>query len=157
MRRYWFWEINGGVGFITPMRGDLLDDSTGPQPVGGASIGFRTRTQTLLASYERSVGDAYGYSAEATSNITAAWEWRLGQSWWLESDVTWSELPGAGIDMTSWRATAGLGRALGSRTALLMQVAYLHYSGHLESSPFDSSQVGVRLSFIWNLQRAIIR
>ena len=158
MRRRWFFELRGGVGFINPTRQGLFEASTTPQPVGGGTLGFRTFSHTLMASFDRTVGDIYGYSAEATSSVDGSWTWqRPGRNWWIESSLIWQQLPNSTLDGTSWRATAGLGRTLGPRIALLTQFSYLYYSGRLDNAPFDSSQFGVRLSLIWSPQRSIVR
>ncbi len=158
MRRHWFFELHGGVGFINPTSEPVFEISTTPQPVGGGSVGFRTFEHTLIASYDRTIGDNYGYNAEATSSVEGSWTWqRPGRNWWIQSSLIWQQLPNSVFDGSSLRGSAGFGRTLSSQTALLTEFSYLRYSGRLNNISSESSQYGVRVSIVWSPQQAIIR
>lgn len=150
MGRRWFLQIQGGVGVMNPVRQTFILPR-GPQPIGGGSLGFRTFSHTFLGSYDRTVSDSYGYGAGSTSSVSAAWRWsRPGRGWSLEGSLSRQELQGSGFEnLKSWRATAGLGRALAAQLALLTQYVYLGYSGRLENTPYSFSQSALRVSLVW--------
>ena len=148
--RRWFIQLHGGVGVTNPVRQTSFIMSTTPHPAAGGSLGFKTFSQTLLASGDRTVSDSYGLGASTSSSANATWQWRrLGNPWWLESSAGWQRLEGnALINTSGWHSSAGFGRAVGAHLVVLTQYAYLHYSP-LEKSANSVSQSAVRVSLVW--------
>ncbi len=148
----WLLQARGGVGVSKPLRfytpGKL---STAAAPVAGASIGFRAFAHTFLASFDRTVSDSYGIGASTSVNANGTWRWsRPGNSWWMEAGGGWEQLQGSGVYNTSaWRTSVGLGRAVGSHTALLTQYVYLNYYGQINGLSVNAGQSAVRVSVIW--------
>ena len=167
--RRWFLQIHGGAGLMNPLRGisgqsNISGQSTGPHPVAGGSLGFRTSSHTFLGSYDRTVSDSYGVGATTSSTSSATWRWsRRGVGWWLEGSFSWQQLQGvagqgvAGQDISSWRATASWGKQLGAHVALITQYVYLNYSGRLETTLYSQSQSAMRVSVVWSSQSAVPR
>jgi hypothetical protein len=153
--RGWFLQFHGGVGFTNPVRQTVVR-STAPRPVGGASLGFRTFSNTFLGSFDRTTSDSYGLGARTTSTSSASWRWnRPGNAWWLDGSFGWQQLQGgASQEISSWRGTASWGRALGLHVAVLMQYVYLNYSGRVGNSPYNSDQNAVRVAVVWTPQPA---
>lgn len=149
--RRWILQLSGGVGVINPVRQSLHTISTKPQAAGGGSLGFKTRTQTFLGSFDRTVSDSYGAGAVSTSSVEGTWRWSIpGRHWWTESGIGWQSLQGDTIASTSgWRASAGLGQRLGRHFTVFTQYAYLSYSGLLQQSAYSVSQSAVRVSLVW--------
>lgn len=149
--RRWLLQIHGGVGVTNPVRQTAIVFSTRPNPIVGGSLGFKTFSQTLVGSYDRTVVDSYGIGASTTSSAAASWRWgRPGSAWWLESSATWQELQGNFLANTSgWQTSVGFGRSIGTHLAVLTKCAYLDYSGQLQKSPYSLSQSAVRVSLVW--------
>jgi hypothetical protein len=123
-----------------------------PHPAFGGSLSWKTTSHTFLASYNRAASDSYGIGAVTNSGSEAGWRWRRrGSAWWLESAVNWEQLYGVGQDTSGWRTTAGIGRAMSARAALLTQYVYLNYSGPFRTTAGDLSQSAVRVSIVWAL------
>jgi hypothetical protein len=160
--RRWFLQVHGGVGVMNPVRRAASFTSlpsSGPHPVAGGSLGFRTYSHTLLGSYDRTVSDSYGAGASTTSTSSASWRWsRPGNGWWMSSSFSWQQLGGlARQDMSSWRATAGWGRSLGLHAALLTEYVYLSYSGRVQNILYSRSQNALRVSLVWTPQPLVPR
>jgi hypothetical protein len=155
MGRYWFWQIHGGIGIANPLRQLSVSSSPSkPHPVVGGSLGLRTFSHTVLASYDRTASDPYGLGASTNSSSTVNWRFnRPGSRWLLDGSVSWQQLQGTASQNTSaWRATAGFGRVLSAHLVCLTQYAYLSYSGTLGSSAYNASTSAVRVSLDWTAQ-----
>ena len=157
MGRRWFLQLRAGVGVITPVRRTLAV-TTGPQPVGSGSLGYRTFSHTFLGSYDRTVSDAYGLGANTTSTATGSWRWaRPARSWWINTSASWQQLSGIGYANTSvWRFQGGFGRTLTPSIALVPEYVYLRYSEPVSTFP-PFSQSAVRLSLVWSRDPEALR
>jgi hypothetical protein len=158
LARRWILQIRGGAGVINPVgRRTLLIGgrpwmlSTSAHPAGGASLGYKTTSHTILASVEQTVSDSYGLGAATTTTAGASWNWRRpGHDWWLESGTGWQQLEGTGLGRISGlRTTLGLGRKLRPQLAILAQYAYLDYSGRVQAIAYSQGQSAVRVSLSW--------
>jgi hypothetical protein len=149
--RRWLVELRGGAAAVTPVRRLSSPGPGGALPVGGVTLGYRTFTHSFLGSWDRTARDAYGLGATASSTASGSWRWsRPGNSWWLQSSLSWQDLTGSATASTSaWMTNAGVGRTIGSHTAVLTQYVYSHYSGRLGAAAYNISQSAVRLSVIW--------
>jgi hypothetical protein len=154
----WFVQVQGGVGVMKALRDSALEQRTvRPHPVIGGSLGYKSFSHTLLSSYDRAVSDAYGLGASTSSSASGSWLWRRpGSDWSLTASGGWQKLEGtlAGT-ATGWRTTAGIGRSLGHVT-LLVEYAYLKYSGIQQQTLF-LSQSAVRVSTRWRPNPALLR
>lgn len=155
---HWTMQLHAGVGFNNPLKtyyvGTNYVSATGPRPVAGGSLGFKTGNQTLLGSFDRTVNDSYGLGTSTSSTSTAAWRWRRPQSRWsLQCSFSWQQLQGGALTNTSgWRATGTVGRAFGTHLAGLWQYTYLTYSGGLQTSAYSLNESAVRFSLVWTAQ-----
>ena len=152
LARRWLVQIHGGVGVAKYLQQQqtTLPLTTKPHPAFGGSLGFKTFSNTFLGSYDRSVSDSYGLGASNSSSSGGSWHWqRPDRTWWIESAFSWEQLQGTGQNTSGWRATAGLGRAVGTRIALVMQYTYLKYSGQFQDQANNLSQSAVRVSMVW--------
>jgi hypothetical protein len=151
MGRRWFVQLRGGAGYIEPVRATFEQDRR-PRYLAGASLGFKTRAHALLASHDRSVGDAYGLGSHRTDTTTGSWRWgRPGRTWWLYANTSrqrsygsrWAELNG-------WLAGGGLARTVSRTTVLQTEYAYLSNTGRLTGSRPQASVHAVRLVLSWS-------
>ena len=78
-RRHWFLQLHGGVGIINPVRQTSFLPDNGTAPHGWRQLRFKSFSHTLLASFDRAVGDSYGLGAAATSSATLTWSWEASR------------------------------------------------------------------------------
>ena len=156
--RRWFVQAHGGMGVMHPVR-ETGVQASGPHPVWGGSVGFRTYAHTFLGAYDRTVSDAYGVGVNATSTSSASWRWnRPRRTWWLSGSLNWQQLQGtASQAMSNWRTAAGWGRTLTTHLAALAEYAYLNYSGGLGTAFYSRSQSAVRFSIVWDPDAGLAR
>lgn len=157
--RRWFAQLQGGLGVAEPTRQSTFLRSTVAVPVAGGSLGVKTFTHTILGSFSHGASDQYGLGSSTNTTASAAWRWdRAARPWWVESVLSWQQLHGNGFsNTTGWRASTGLGRRIGTHFSVLMQYAYLEYSGDLRAVRYDGSQSAVRVSAIWYPGSALAR
>ena len=159
-------QAHGGFGVTSPIRqfpssvfggGQLT--GTLAHPAGGASIAFQGVSHFVLGSVDRIVSDSCGLGAATTSSATVSWRFRrLNSRWWSESSLGWQRLQSTTLLSTSGlRVTTALGRNLGQRVSLVVQYAYLQYSGQQIPSYGNGSngQNGVRVSLRWSPGAAV--
>lgn len=146
--RRWLLRLHGGAGLL---RGDRDSNiSSAPLPTGGASLAFKTGSHTFIGSAERTVSDAYSPGTAATNQVDGTWHWgRPGRKWWLQSAASYQQqrLPQGLGGMSGERITAGFGRMLPARLALMTEYAYLHFAAR--TAGISISQSAVRLSLQW--------
>jgi len=152
LRRRWLMQVHGGVGVTDLVRGTLISLPTEPRPVIGGSLGYKTLSHTFLGSYDRTTSDSYGLAASTNSSANATWRWRrAGRPWWLDTSLGWQQLTGNAIaNISGWRMTAGLSRAVAANAVLLTEYSYLNYSGGLQAaSRYHSAQSAIRVVVTW--------
>jgi hypothetical protein len=147
----WFMLVHGGFGVTSTVRSSTLGLGAEPQPVVGASLGYKTSSHTFLGTYDRTTAGSYGLGASTSSAATGTWHWRRpASSWWLETSGSWQQFTGNALANTSgWRATAGLNRAVGRHAFLSTQYSYQNYSGGLEGAIYHTAQSAVRVAVTW--------
>lgn len=125
------------------------------------SIGYRFGAQTLVLQFGQIPHDEYGHGGRnrATGfegNVRSAvgsWSWATPRRQWiLQSDFTLVRRPGNYSYISSWLATAGIGRQLGP-TARLMAEFVFDRHGSREFEGFDLTRKGARLQFAWRPSR----
>jgi hypothetical protein len=156
--KQWIIQLHGGVGVTEPVRQASFVSATRPLPAAGGSLVYKTTSHTFLGSFDHTVSDSYGLGASTSSTAGATWRWRRPGSFWsLESSFGWQQLQGnASANISGWRATEGITRALGPHLALFWQYTYLNYSGSVTYAP-KLSESAIRVSMIWTPQPNIPR
>jgi len=148
------WLVQGrvGGGLITYTRRAFAAPAT-PQYTAGGAIGYKLRSHTMLASYDRSIGDAYGLGAGTTSAATAGWAWKSpGSKWSLHADYGYQRTDGSHLLNTeSWRATGGLARSLTNHMFLSVQYSYFTYPPIQGSvAGLLGAESGVSMGLTWS-------
>lgn len=148
--RRWFARLRGGAGEVIPINGRYAAAHM-TSPVAGATLGFKTYTQTFMADYSRIVGDTFGIGAARSSIGNAAWTLHQpGRHWSLHAYYLYQQLSGSAFHgFNGWRASAGISRMLGLRTMLETDYSYGQYAGAFTGTNYKSDQHAVRVSFSW--------
>src|SRR5581483_4990267 len=117
MSERWFMRMYAGGTYIKTIQ-VLLGAPPQAQAVGGASLGFKTYEHTLLASYDRSGNDTFGFAVGTITNASGAWNWHHpGSSW--ETSISFGEeqIRNSGFaSISGWQGSAGISRRLSNRT-----------------------------------------
>jgi hypothetical protein len=150
LSQHWFASVSAGAGFTTYIS-SRSRGTIGSTPSGGVEIGYRARSHTLIASYGRTLGQAFGVGAADIYTTNAAWQWRQpGRTWGLSSSYMQQEMSnGIFGHVSGWRAGIGMGRQMGQHAVLDIEYMYAAYSGSSVSTPYNSTMNAVRLSVGW--------
>lgn len=146
----WFLGAEGGASYS-----DVTQQSIGTpktrQMIGGGSVGFRTLTQTLVASYNRSANDTFGFAIGTVSSASGAWNWRrIGSKWSLSASFAQQQTRNAGFtSLSGWQASGGINTSLNSHSTLSVQYVYFHDVGDYAGVYNNFSAQSVRLSLGW--------
>jgi hypothetical protein len=156
--RHWFMQAHAGAGVITNLRSNYKN-TLGTRPAFGGQLGYRVYAQTFMASYNRTLGLAYGVAASDTTTVGGGWRWwRPGHTWGLSSSALEEQMRSSVFrDTRGWRATFGITKQIGTHTVVETGYSFARYSGGalqaLDSttpgSPFKESQHAVRLTLAW--------
>lgn len=151
MNRHWFVSLQGGAGTLRIVR-TTFPTPAGPQITAAGSAGYKTFAHTFLASFGRTISDAYGLGATTTMNATGSWRWfRPGNSWGLHSSYTWQQFEGGIVNgLNTWSVNGGLDRKLSSRLVVQGQYVYLKYAGRFNGLNYDQPIQAVQLALDWN-------
>ncbi len=147
---HWFGQVAGGVG--TVQTGKTLGSTpTGASRVLGASFGYQDSSQAFVVSYNRTVGDTYGFVAGSTTGFIGTWNYRRpGTAWGLVASGGQQELKGGPVGgFTTWHSTAGLTRVLGRQFNLSVEYAYLRDAIRPKSAFDDFETHIIRLTVSW--------
>ncbi len=152
LNRRWIVQLHGGFSFIDPIRETGVTRSTAPLPSAGGGLTFKTLSHTFLGAFDHTASDSYGLGAASTSSTSASWRWRRpGNSWWLQSSVSWQQLRGnAAADTSGWQCSAGFGRVINPQLTFVADYAYLTYTGLFNRSGYSFSQSALRTSLSWS-------
>lgn len=157
MGRRWFASLQGGVGFIVPVR-TAYHLPTRPQFTGATMLGFKTRSQAFVVNASRAVGDTYGFGAYASTGITGAWQYsRPGSNWWLSANYGQTIFNSLQFSAANgWIASAGYGRTIGR--AMQMDLAYsaLAFDTYF-GQRYRFSVQAIRLTLAWSPQSGLRR
>jgi hypothetical protein len=126
MSEHWFVQGRVGAGLITYLH-QTVATPRNVQYTAGGSIGYKVRSHTLLASFDRFLADSYGLGSTSTDSAMAGWAWKVpGSLWSLSSNFGYQKLNGGLLrGNESWRVTGGIARALNQHTFMSVQYAYL--------------------------------
>jgi hypothetical protein len=155
----WTIQAHGGIGITKLLGQSYYAVQIPPSPIGGATLAFKSTSNTVVGSFDYSVADTYGVGASSNSNFNVAWQWRHPGSFWsVQTNVSWQKLEGSALSNTSgWKASTGVNRVLGPHLSTLWQYTYLEYSGGLQSTGHSLSESAVRISMIWTPQPNTLR
>lgn len=150
MSSRWFMQLTAGVGRLNYGKQTYKAPTT-VQYLYGASLGYQTYAHTLLVSYNRTLGDAYGLGSGSTSSVTGAWNWRISRrSWDVAANGGFQQLDNSTFpNSRSWQAGAGIFRYLGPHFTVSAQYTYFEYPGNLRTAGVDSVGHGVMLALTW--------
>jgi hypothetical protein len=152
LSRRWFVSLHGGAGIYSDVKTTtVFVPPQGPQWNAIVTTGFKTRTHTVAAGYQRIFADTYGVGGNASS-INWAWNWRApGSGWWLSAGAGRQQfLSGDFANLVSWRGNAGVNRMLTGSLVAQIQYSYISYSGPFAGDRgYRIAQTGVRVAIIW--------
>lgn len=151
MSRRWFIRAMGGLGKLNYSQQTYAAPKVVEYLYGG-SLGFKTRSQTFLVAYNRSLGDVYGLGSGSTGFATVAWSWRPpGSSWSLMANAGYQELNNPTFrNTTSWLGGAGLARSLGPHIFVTAQYTYFQLPADLKTPGLMRSNNGVSVGMTWS-------
>ena len=151
MSRRWFMQLTAGAGRFNYSEQTYKAPSS-VQYLYAASLGFKTNTQTFLASYSRSLGDAYGLGSGSTSSAIGTWNWRIpGRTWTMMASGGFQQLDNPIFQNTrSWQAGAGFARSLGPHFGISAQYVYFERPLSLNTAGVENSQNGVTVALNWS-------
>jgi len=157
MGQHWFLNIRGG-GSLTKITQQLYGTPTTKIFIGGASLGFRTFQHTLMASYDRSSSNTYGFATGAITTVMGSWTWhRPGTRWNLFASLGQQDIRNTGyMNISGWQVSGGISNYMNTHTTLTAQYVYLsnnasYYLGGVNAFKVSS----VRVSLNWNPEAAL--
>jgi hypothetical protein len=150
MGMHWFLRMQGGATYSDFTQQTIGTPKTS-QIVGGGALGFQTRTHTLLASYNRTATDNFGFAVGTITAMSGAWNWRrTGSKWGLSASFAQQQTRNAGFtSLSGWQASGGVSTTLSPHTTLSAQYVYLHDAGNYAGVYNNYSVQSVRLSLGW--------
>lgn len=151
MSRRWFLQARAGAGKLTYSH-ETYNAPKSVQYLLGGGIGFKTYSQTFLASYDRFLGDLYGLGSGTTASAMGAWNWRKpGSGWALSANGGYQDLNNLTFGNTrSWVAGAGLARSLSRRVFVSIHYDYLQLPASMEIAGAEISRNGVSVGLTWS-------
>jgi hypothetical protein len=151
MSRRWFVQGMVGVGYITPTR-QTISTPRGAQEQYGGSIGYKLDAHTLLASYQRTAYDIYGFGASAMETSTGAWTWkRPGRTVSVSGSFGYIRLLGSPFpNQGSWTAHVVAVKALNAHLAVSGGYSYVQYPQTVLVSAPNLTQHGVIVTLSWS-------
>ena len=149
----WFLSIRGGGSYIQTIQ-STYGAPASRQVIGGGSLGFRTYTQTLVASYDRNSSDTYGFAVGTNTTASASWTWqRPGSRWSILAGGAQNQMRNTGFaSVSGWQASGGMSARLNAHTTLSAQYVYLNTRGGYVGNLNNLVAHSVRLSLNWNPQ-----
>jgi hypothetical protein len=152
MSEHWFVQGRVGAGVTTYTRQTVATPSNPPYTAGG-SIGYKVRSHTLIASFDRSLADTYGLGSTSTDSAMAGWSWKApGSLWSLSANYGYQRLNG-GVEQgnDSWRATGGIARALSQHVFVSLQYAYFKVPASLAAlTALTGAENAVMVGLSWS-------
>jgi hypothetical protein len=162
MTQHWMLQLHAGGGFTTRL-GGRHSNQPRPTPIVGGSLGYKTRANTFLGAYDRTLSQSYGVGASDASTISAAWQWwRPGNRWGLSSNYMRDQFHhGPFGSLNGWRSAIALTRRMGDH--MVFETAYTYasyatnavdfpYATNAVVIPYNAAQHAVRVSVMWTPQ-----
>ncbi len=151
MSRRWFVRGAGGIGVISPVR-QAVSTSQGVQKEWGGSIGYKLEAHTLLAQYERTASDLYGFGASETEASMGVWTWkRPGRTISLSSGFGYIRMISPVLtEQATWTAHASAAKALDAHLAMSIAYSYIQYPPTVLAYAPTIEQHGVIVTLSWS-------
>ncbi|HUB82483.1 MAG TPA: hypothetical protein VMB03_26985 [Bryobacteraceae bacterium] len=146
----WFLNVHGG-GTYDVVEQQTIGTPIGRQVVGGASLGFRTLSNTFLASYDRTGADGYGVAVGTITTASGSWSWRLpGSKWGLSASFGDQQTRNAGfVSLSGWEGSGGVNFAINPHASVTAQYVYMNNAGTYLGTYGSMAIQSVRLSLAW--------
>src|SRR5215470_7764353 len=121
----------------------------------GGSLGYRTRSSTVLTTYLHSAYDPGTGSIGSNHNLQAAWNWRNPRSnWGFNAAYSRNETNNTGYsNIAGWRVTGTVTRDLPWRIMWMTSFSYLNSRGQYLNIPSEVNVEGIRVTLGWTPQR----
>jgi hypothetical protein len=150
MGPHWFTRIYGG-GTYSDITQQASGTPTTRQAVGGGALGVKTYDNTFVASYDRSVSDAYGSFIGTYSTISGTWRRHIpGTKMSMFASYGEQQVSNTGFESFSgWTASAGVSEYLTNTTSLNAQYVYFKTGGNYLGTASTFSVQSVRLTMSW--------
>jgi hypothetical protein len=150
---HWFLSLHAG-GAITQTIQSTFRTPVTRQAIGGGSLGFRTFTQTFVASYDRSSSDVYGFAVGTITNASGSWNWRRpGSRWNVSAGGGQTQIRNAGFaSVSGWEGSGGISGSVNAHTSLSVSYVYLHSVGLYAGAINDIAVHSIRVSLGWTPQ-----
>jgi hypothetical protein len=150
MGERWFLRAYGG-GTYTDVTQQTFGTPKTRQIVGGGSLGYRTFSHTLVASYDRAANDTYGFTVGTVTTMSAAWNWRrAGSRWGVFSSFGDQQTRNTGFaSLSGWQGSGGVTASLNQHTTLTAQYVYLNSSGTYLGTQNNLKVQSIRISLGW--------
>jgi hypothetical protein len=151
----WFLSVHGG-GSLTQTIQHTYGVPESRQLIGGGSLGVRIYTQTLVASYDRTSSDAYGFAVGTNTTASASWNWqRPGSRWSISASGAQYQMRNTGFtSISGWQGSGGVSASLNAHTSVNAQYVYLNTQGGYAGNLNNLIAHSIRLSLSWNPQTA---
>lgn len=156
MGEHWFLRAYGGGAYIKTVQ-QLYGYPVQRQWLAGGSIGFKTYQNALVASYDRSAMDNFGFAVGAVTSAGGSWTWhRPGSGWRTSLGFQRQLIQDTGYySLSGWQGMAGLERYLNRHTTLSVQYVYLNTSGNFLGTRDHITVQSVRVALGWSPQLSI--
>jgi len=156
MGLHWFLRVQGG-GTYSDFAQTTVGSPKTRQTVGGGSLGYRTHTHTVTATYDRSAMDTYGFAVGTVTTISSAWNWHLpGSRWHTFASFGEQQTRNTGFtSLSGWQTSAGIATFLAPHATLSAQYVYLNSTGSYLGTFENLSIHSVRISLGWAPQAAL--
>ncbi len=151
MGQHWFLSGFAGATF-SQMARQVYTPAPSKQWTGGGSLGYQGLQHTLIASYNRTAADAYGFSTGKNSTASGSWVWRRPASRWsVFANAGEQQINGNGYaDLQGWTVSGGVSNRLTPQTVFTTEYSYSNDSGVLEGKFQDLTIHMIRLSLSWS-------
>ncbi len=155
--RHWFFQVQGGGGFVMGVR-SVSRTLGGPQYLVGLRATYKAGAHTFSVSGDRNFADSYSVGAGSMLNLNASWNWaRPSSKWRLYSGFGYQQLQNTNFgNLESWKATTGFGRSINRHLGMQVEYACLTYTGVTSPGSFrispNTSISAARVSMVWSPQ-----
>jgi hypothetical protein len=153
MGEHWLARIYGGGTYT-----DVTQQTTGTpvtrQAVGGGTLGVKTYSNTLAASYTRSASDAYGSVVGTFTTVSGTWTWHHpGSRISTSASIAQQQVSNTGFEsLSGWSASAGVTEQLRRNAVLNEQYVYFKTDGNYLGNGSSFSVQSVRVTASWKPQ-----
>jgi opacity protein-like surface antigen len=146
----WILRLHGG-GSYSALTQQTMGAPKTRQIVGGGSLGFQAHVHTLIASYDRTAMDTYGFAVGTNTILSGAWNWhRPGSRWSLTANVGQQQTRNTGFtSLSGWQTMAGVSTNLNPHATLSAQYVYFTSAGTYLGTYNNLAIHSVRVTLGW--------